>query len=94
MKLKGLALNDLVTITLAFVLIGVVGAIGLYINASVNTTAGFTTSSNGLSYWAIQNASTGMSTLLQWLPLIAVIVAAGIVIAVLVSAFAMRREGV
>jgi hypothetical protein len=91
---KGLSLNDLVTITLAFVLIGVVGAVSLYINTSINITAGFTAAANPLSYWAVMNASTGVATLLSWLPIIAIIVAAGIVISVLVSAFVFKPSGV
>ena len=88
---KGYAVGDLVTITLAFVLIGVVGAIGLYINGQVSTTAGWSASSaSGL---AVLNASAGISTLMQWLPIIAVIIAAGIIISVLVTAFVMKGAG-
>jgi hypothetical protein len=99
---KGLGLNELVTVVLAFLLIGVVGAIGLYITNSINITAGFSypngsTAVGGyaLSFYAVTNATTGMATLLSWLPIIAIIVAAGVVISVLVSAFVFKgREGI
>ena len=88
---KGLSLGDLVTVTLSFVLIGVVGAIGTYINSQVNTTAGFAAGSAGAL--AISNATAGISTLMQWLPIIAIVLASGIVITVLVTAFAVRQGG-
>jgi len=89
---KGLAVTDLVSVVLAFVLIGIIGAMSLYINTQVTSTAGWAAGS--AAALAVGNASSGISGLLTWLPILAVIVAAGVVIAVLVSAFAMKHGGV
>ena len=73
---------------LAFVLIGVVLGMGAYINDQLITTAGWTVGESG--YGAVNNATTGIVSLSGWLPIIAVVAAAGIVLAILVSAFSRR----
>lgn len=89
---KGLALGDMVPIALAFVLIGVMLGIGSYINAQIQTVGGFTAGT--YPYSAIQNATLSLSTMAQWLQIIAVVIAAGIVIGVLVHSFMGRKEGI
>jgi len=95
---KGLSIHDLVSVVLAFSLIGIIGGMGLYLLSQVSTTGNFGTcqsgAANNYSACAVGNASSGISGLLTWLPILAVIVAAGVVIAVLVSAFAMKGRGV
>jgi hypothetical protein len=91
-RMKGYGLNDLVNIVLSFVLIGIIAAMGLYVNSQVNTTAGFAATS--ASALAIGNATLGISVLMSWLPIIAIIVAAGLIISLLVGAFMMKQGGV
>lgn len=78
-------LNDLAGVGLAFVLIGVVLAVGAYINTSIQTTAGWSTGSTASN--AVGNATSGIGQLASWLPIIAIVIAAGAVITVLVGSF-------
>ena len=47
---------------------------------------------NVTGYMAIRNSSEGLSTLTEWLPVIAIVVAAGIVISTLIVAFTFRKN--
>ena len=85
---KGFAVGDLAGIAIVFVLLGVTLAIGAYVLDQINTAGGFT--AGGASATAIGNATSGISQLAQWLPIIAIVIAAGVVIAVLVNAFSSR----
>lgn len=90
MNKKGVNLSEMPSIAITFVLIAVVVAIGAYILSSINTTAAFTansTASNATGY-----GSAGLQTLAQWLPIIALIVAAVILISLLLGAFRGRVE--
>lgn len=89
MNKKGLSLNQMAAFGFAFVLIGVVLGMGAYINSQIQTTAGWATTS--LEYAAVQNSTRGLVQLSGWLPIIAVVAAAGIVLAILVAAFSGRR---
>jgi len=91
MRMKGLSIGDLAAVSLSFVLIGVVGAIGVYINTNVATQIATPTNAANFS---LGNATSGISTLLQWLPIIAIVLAAGIVITVLVTAFVVKNQAV
>jgi hypothetical protein len=82
---KGLALDQLASVGLLFVVLGVVLAIGAYINTQITTTAGW--ASTTLAYAAVGNATSGISSMAAWLPIIAIVIAAGVVISVLVGAF-------
>ena len=89
---KGVTLSQLTTVGLLFVLLGVTLGIGAYINSQITTTAGWAaTTTQAL---IVANATSGISQIAQWLPIIAIVVAAGVVIATLVGAFAFRRGGV
>jgi vacuolar-type H+-ATPase subunit I/STV1 len=92
-RMKGFAINDLVSVVLTFVLIGIIAAMGLYVNTQVGTVAGFNMTSSP-SGNAISNATLGISVLMSWLPIIAIIVAAGLIISLLVGAFMMKQGGV
>jgi hypothetical protein len=85
MRSKGVSLMELASVGLAFVLLGVVLSIGAYINSSVNTAGGFVAGS--ASATAVGNATVGISTVASWLPIIAVVIAAGAVIGILVASF-------
>lgn len=84
---KGLGFEDMVRYGLLFVLIGIILGIGAYVNSQVQTTAGWATSTT--EYQAVANATIGIGTLSSWLPIIAVIIAAAIIIGLLVRAFAV-----
>lgn len=86
---KGVSLAQLTSVGLLFVLLGITLGIGAYVNSQVQTTAGWGTTT--VEYLAVANATDGISKLAQWLPIIAIVIAAGVVIATLVSAFAFRR---
>jgi len=58
----------------------------------IQSTAGWAAAS--AEYLAVGNATSGISKLAQWLPIIAIVIAAGVVIATLVSSFAFNRPGV
>ena len=89
---KGISFSQLSTVALLFVLVGVTLGIGAYVNSQIQTTAGWGTTS--VEYLAVANATEGISKLSQWLPIIAIVIAAGVVIAVLVGAFAFQRGGI
>lgn len=86
---KGISFSQLSSVGLIFVLVGVTLGIGAYVNSQVQSTAGWATTSD--EYLAVANATSGISKLASWLPIIAVVIAAGVVIGVLVMAFSTRR---
>lgn len=87
-KKKALSFESMVRYGMLFVLVGIILGIGAYVNSQVQTTAGWATTS--VEYLAVQNATTGIGTLSSWLPIIAVVIAAAIIIGLLVTAFAPR----
>ncbi len=97
-KKKGIALGELVSIGLIFVLIGVTVGIGAYIQSTISQTAGWTNSTNDVqsSYitpgYIVKNATAGLANIASWLPIIGIVIAAGVIIAVLVRSFSMKRE--
>ena len=84
---KGVSLASLYTVALTFVVLGISLGIGAYTLSQVAVTGGFT---SGVTNTSIGNATEGISKLAQWMPIIAIVIAAGVVIATLVSAFAFR----
>ena len=86
---KGVVFSQMSSIALLFVLVGVTLGIGAYVNSQIQTTAGWGVTTT--EYLAVANATAGISKLSQWLPIIAVVIAAGIVIGVLVGAFAFGK---
>jgi hypothetical protein len=81
--MKGLNLQEMSGIALAFAVIAIVLGVGATILAQVQTTQDSLT----IAYNATGYGLTGVSTISQWLPIIAVIVAAAVVIGIIVSAF-------
>ena len=86
-------INQLFPAVLALVLVGVLLGAGLMIlssfqTASLNSSGGVTSAST-----ATGSVITSMSTLATtWLPIIVVVVAAGIVLAILLGAFGGKRK--
>jgi len=88
---KGITVSGLYSVALTFVVLGVSLGIGAYTLNQVAKTGGWTQASYAGANSSIGNATEGISKLAQWLPIIAIVIAAGVVIATLVSAFAFRR---
>lgn len=83
MKKKAMTMRDLLPLALLFV----VTAIGISIGADViNSVYSKQTANSYASNVSVQGL-TGMTTLGQWLPTIALVLAAAVVIGILVSSF-------
>jgi len=86
-------INQLFPAVLALVLVGVLLGAGLLIlssfqTAALNSTGGATSAST-----ATASVITSMSTLATtWLPIIVVVIAAGIVLAILLGAFGGKKK--
>lgn len=77
--------QDLSGYALLFVVTGVLIAIGIYVVSSIQTQLG--ASSTATMNYSFSNATTGMATLASWLPIIAIVVAAAVVLSLVISAF-------
>lgn len=84
--MKGqLGIGDLSTIGIIFVVLAVILAIGAYILSSVGTAANF--SANSVANQTLTNGQTALKTFATWLPILAVVIVAGVVIYILVNVF-------
>lgn len=86
---KAIGLVDLPQLVLTFVLVGVIGAMGLYFNSQISTTANW---KGTLSEAAVNNTTAAITTLMSWQGMIALVVIIGIVITVLVVSFAFGKQ--
>jgi hypothetical protein len=84
---KGLALGDMPTIGITFVVIAVVLSVGASILAGVQSNQ----TADTYAYNASSQGLQGTDTLAGWLPTIAIVVAAGIVIGVIVMSLRFRN---
>ena len=83
-------INQLFPAVLALVLVGVLLGAGLMILSSFQTAAGGTSTAAGN---ATGSVITAMATLAStWLPIIVVVIAAGIVLAILLGAFGGKQR--
>lgn len=80
---KGLSVSQMGGLALAFVIVAVVVGIGATILTQVRTTQ----TANSIAYNASTSGLTGLDTMSDWLPTIAVIIAAAVVIGVIVRYF-------
>jgi type II secretory pathway component PulF len=88
-KLYLMTVGDILPLTITFVVLGVVLAMGAYILAQVQNQL----PTNSATTAAIENATKGITTFASWLPILAIIVIAAVVIGVILSSFlAPRRE--
>jgi hypothetical protein len=83
MNRKGMSLNEFGGLALAFVLVAIIISIG----GTILTQTRSTQTTNAVDYNATTQGLTGITTMSQWLPTIAVIVAAAVVIGVIVRYF-------
>ena len=80
---KGISLQNMSAYALAFAVVAITLAIGATILTQVQTTQ----TSGTTAYNATGYGLTGTKTMSEWLPIIAVIIAAAIVISIIVNAF-------
>jgi len=80
---KGMAMGDLSSVVLAFVVVAIIVGIGATVLTSVQTTQ----TANSLAYNATSSGLTGIDTFGDWLPTIAVISAAALVIGLIINYF-------
>jgi len=88
---KALSMADLPGVLMLLVLIGVTLGVGIYTNTEFVKTLGVAGDSDVALM--VNNSTSGLSNLAQWLPIVAIVIAAGIVIGTLILAFS-SREGV
>jgi hypothetical protein len=86
MNKKGFSLQEMAPLAISFVIIAIVLGIGATVVASIQATQGNSTSTT-IAYNASGNGLTSLNTLASWLPTIAVIIAAAVVIGIIVAYF-------
>lgn len=79
-------LQDLLPAVIAFVLIAIVGAVGALILVNFQTNIG-TAGANYIAYNAVGQGITGITTIMSYLPLIALVIVAAILIGIVLVAF-------
>lgn len=85
-NMKGqIGIGDLSTIGIIFVVLAVVLSIGAYILLSIGNTGLFP--SNSVANTTLSQGQTALKTFATWLPILAVVVVAGVVIYILVNMF-------
>jgi len=80
-------ISDLPKVAVLFVVAGIALGVGAQILGKVQTG----TTENSTAYYAVENATTGISQISQWMPTIGLVVAAAIVIGIVFAAFTYFR---
>jgi len=89
---RGLALPDMGTIALLFVITGVTLGLGVMVTSEMNSLIGTPSGGTGEFVNASLNTTAeSVGQLSSWLPIIAVVISAGLVIGTLAAVFAMRN---
>ena len=86
-KFGGYGLGDLVPIVIAFALIAIIGGVSLLILQNFATNGSVT--SGSAAYNGINYGVSGINQIMQFLPLIALVVVAAVIIGVVVGAFVL-----
>ncbi len=86
-NLKGFTINDLAPIAIAFVVVAIVGAFGAMVLVDVDSAI-----DNGTSKASIitNYGLDALSDLMSWLPLLAIVVIAAVIIGILLYYFKMK----
>jgi NADH:ubiquinone oxidoreductase subunit 5 (subunit L)/multisubunit Na+/H+ antiporter MnhA subunit len=84
-------LEDLLPAVVAFVLIAIVGAVGALILQNFQSSSSITP--NSIAYNATGYGLRGVNTIMSYLPLIALVIVAAILIGIVLLAFAFRGRG-
>ena len=90
-KFKGYSLGDLVPIVIAFALIAIIGAVALLILQNFASNGSVT--SGSAAYNGIYYGISGINQIMGFLPLIALVVVAAVIIGVVVGAFVLGGKG-
>ena len=89
---KGAGLEDMLPAVVTFGLVAIVGAVVALILQNFQSNS--TVTVNSIAYNAIGSGLSGVNTLMSFLPLIALVIVAAIIIGVVLLAFAFRgRSG-
>ena len=86
-----MGIGDLTTIGIVFVVLTVILAVGAYILSTINTTAGFAAGSVASN--TLANGQTALGTFASWLPILAIVIVAGVIIYILVNVFRGGTHG-
>ena len=103
-NVKAAGLNDMTNAVVQLGLIAIIGAVVLIILAGLQSSPQVCTAGNGScnglgvnsisqAYNAIGYGITGVSTVMQYLPLVALVIVAAVIITIVVLAFAFRGQG-
>jgi len=84
---KGFTLGQLAAVGVTFVVIAIVLGMGAKVLDKVDDTM----TSGTVAYSSVQNGTAGIGELASWLPTIAIIVAAAVIIGIVVTYFAVRQ---
>jgi type II secretory pathway component PulF len=84
---KGMGLNDMLTYGLLFVAVAIVLAVGGQVLGQLNETQ----TAGTVEHNVTTHGLTSLSTLGQWLPIIAIVIAAVIIIGILIYNFRFKR---
>jgi len=86
---KGLTMAEFGGIALAFVTVAIILAMGGEVLSQVQSSQ----TANSTSYNITGKGLTGMTTFGDWLPTIAIVIAAAVIIGIIVAYFAFRGRG-
>lgn len=85
--MKGIGMNDLLGYVMLFVVAGVMLGIGAYITSSVSKSIATAVGTSGSYAENATNQSTlGIYTIASWMPILAIVVIAAVVLGVLIGA--------
>jgi hypothetical protein len=91
LRREALGLPDLLPAVVGFVLIAVVGSVGALILQNFQSSSSIT--ANSIAYNATGYGLKGVNTIMSYLPLIALVIVAAILIGIVLVAFAFRGGG-
>ena len=89
-------ISEIQAVVMVFALVGIIGMIALYVMASVYgqiPTSALTGSAGAYINNSYTNSTSAIATLLSWLPIIGIVVAAAIVLGLLIFDMFSQRGG-
>jgi type II secretory pathway component PulF len=87
-KIKGFTVGDITPLAITFVLLGLVLGMGAYILQQVENQL----PANTAAVAAVANGTKAISTFTSWLPILATVIIAAVVIGVVLSSFLGSRR--
>jgi hypothetical protein len=96
-RMRAAGLSDMTSAVVSLGLIAIIGAVVLIVLAGLQTSSqvfnGNALTPQGAAYNAIAYGITGVSTIMQYLPLVALVIVAAVIITIVVLAFAFGTRG-